>query len=233
MDLSELRISYTKAGLVETDADPDPVSQFRIWMDQAIAIGLLEPNAMTLATTDASGQPDVRIVLLKAFDESGFVFYTNYESRKAREIDQNAHVSLLFYWGELERQVRIAGVAVRVSEAESDEYFQSRPVETPTRSVGVEPEYGYRVPSGTRGPSSEPVQAIRVCPNSSSSTLGRLPSSASGNRVLAGAAQSTARSPGVSPVGRCLGYSTAFTLSPERRARARCRQPSLIEALIP
>ncbi len=128
MDLSELRISYTKAGLVETDADPDPVSQFRIWMDQAIAIGLLEPNAMTLATTDASGQPDVRIVLLKAFDESGFVFYTNYESRKAREIDHNAHVSLLFYWGELERQVRIAGVAVRVSEAESDEYFQSRPV---------------------------------------------------------------------------------------------------------
>jgi pyridoxamine 5'-phosphate oxidase len=128
MDLSELRISYTKAGLVETDADPDPVSQFRVWMDQAISVGLLEPNAMTLATTDASGQPDTRIVLLKAFDESGFVFYTNYESRKAHEIEQNPHVSLLFYWGELERQVRISGVAARVSEAESDEYFQSRPV---------------------------------------------------------------------------------------------------------
>jgi pyridoxamine 5'-phosphate oxidase len=128
MDLSELRISYTKAGLVETDVNPDPVRQFKLWMDQAIEVGLLEPNAMTLATAGASGQPNARTVLLKSFDGNGFVFYTNYHSRKAREIAENARVSLLFYWGELERQVRIAGVAARVSETESDEYFNSRPV---------------------------------------------------------------------------------------------------------
>lgn len=97
-------------------------------MDQAISVGLLEPNAMTLATCDASGQPDARTVLLKAVDRNGFVFFTNYESKKSREIAENARVSLLFYWGELERQVRIAGMAVRVPEAESEEYFKSRPI---------------------------------------------------------------------------------------------------------
>ena len=128
MDLSELRLSYTKAGLLEADMDPDPLRQFGLWMTQAIAVGLLEPNAMTLSTADASGRPSARTVLLKDFDSGGFVFYTNYESRKGRDIEVNAKVSLLFYWDALERQVRIAGIASRVSEAESDAYFGSRPV---------------------------------------------------------------------------------------------------------
>jgi pyridoxamine 5'-phosphate oxidase len=128
MDLSELRLSYTKAGLTESEVDPDPFRQFEIWMAQAMLSELLEPNAMTLATADSSGQPNARTVLLKSFDRDGFVFYTNYQSRKSREIAENERVCLLFYWGPLERQVRISGTVARVPEAESDEYFRSRPV---------------------------------------------------------------------------------------------------------
>jgi pyridoxamine 5'-phosphate oxidase len=128
MDLSELRVSYTKAGLLESDIDPDPFRQFDLWMTQALTMQLIEPNAMTLATTDSSGQPNARTVLLKSFDDRGFVFYTNYESRKAREISENAKVCLLFFWDRLERQVRILGSANRVSPAESNDYFASRPV---------------------------------------------------------------------------------------------------------
>ena len=128
MNLADLRLSYTKAGLTEADLDPDPFRQFELWMSQAISSQLIEPNAMTLATVNAAGQPNARTVLLKAFDRSGFVFYTNYESRKSREIAGNPYMCLLFYWAELERQVRVAGRAERVPEAESDAYFQSRPV---------------------------------------------------------------------------------------------------------
>jgi pyridoxamine 5'-phosphate oxidase len=128
MDLADLRLSYTKAGLTEDDVDPDPFRQFEQWMSQAISSQLIEPNAMILATVDASGKPNARAVLLKGFDPSGFVFYTNYESRKSHEIGANSSVCLLFYWAELERQVRIAGRAGRVPEAESEAYFQSRPV---------------------------------------------------------------------------------------------------------
>jgi pyridoxamine 5'-phosphate oxidase len=128
MDLADIRLSYTKAGLAEEDASSDPFRQFAVWMEQAISAGLIEPNAMTLATCGASGQPNARTVLLKGFDENGFVFYTNYESRKSLEIQHNPKVSLLFYWADLQRQVRIAGTATRVSEAESDAYFAIRPV---------------------------------------------------------------------------------------------------------
>jgi pyridoxamine 5'-phosphate oxidase len=128
MNLADLRLSYTKAGLTETDIDPDPFRQFELWMSQAISSQLIEPNAMTLATVDGSGQPNARAVLLKGFDPTGLVFYTNYESRKSREIAANPNVCLLFYWAELERQVRVVGRAERVPEAESEAYFQSRPV---------------------------------------------------------------------------------------------------------
>ncbi|HYP04800.1 MAG TPA: pyridoxamine 5'-phosphate oxidase [Bryobacteraceae bacterium] len=128
MDLADLRLSYTKAGLAEEDAARDPFRQFELWFNQALLAGMVEPNAMTLATAGASGQPNARAVLLKGFDEAGFVFYTNYGSRKSREIDANPNVCLLFYWAELERQVRIAGTAARVAAAESDAYFASRPV---------------------------------------------------------------------------------------------------------
>lgn len=125
--LSDLRKEYTRAGLRESDAEPDPSEQFRRWFDEALAAGLHEPNAMVLATAGPDGAPSARVVLLKGFDGRGFVFYTNYEGRKGREIEANPRAALLFYWGELERQVRVEGAVARVSEEESDAYYASRP----------------------------------------------------------------------------------------------------------
>lgn len=125
--MADLRREYTRSGLSESDAAADPIDQFRRWFDEALAADLHEPNAMTLATATPDGKPSARIVLLKGFDGRGFVFYTNYEGRKARELEQNSNCSLTFYWGELERQIRVEGRAVRVPEAESDAYFDSRP----------------------------------------------------------------------------------------------------------
>jgi pyridoxamine 5'-phosphate oxidase len=125
-DVAELRRNYTRDGLRRGDLDPDPVGQFRKWFGEAVTAELVEPNAMVLATTDGK-RPSTRTVLLKAYDERGFVFFTNYESRKAREIAIDAHVSLLFPWYPLERQVGILGRAERISAAESLAYFASRP----------------------------------------------------------------------------------------------------------
>lgn len=125
--MADLRREYTRSGLSESDAAADPIDQFRRWFDEALAADLHEPNAMTLATATPDGKPSARIVLLKGFDGRGFVFYTNYEGRKARDLEQNSNCSLTFYWGELERQVRIEGRASRVPEEESDAYFDSRP----------------------------------------------------------------------------------------------------------
>jgi pyridoxamine 5'-phosphate oxidase len=125
--LARLRKEYTSAGLTESAADPDPIAQFRRWFDTALGADLHEPNAMTLATATPEGRPSARIVLLKGFDERGFVFYTSYEGRKSEEIEANPHCALVFYWGELERQVRVEGHVSRIPEEESDEYFGSRP----------------------------------------------------------------------------------------------------------
>ncbi len=125
-DVAELRRNYTREGLRRGDLDPDPVGQFRKWFGEAAAAELVEPNAMVLATTDGK-RPSTRTVLLKAYDDRGFVFFTNYESRKAREIASDANVSLLFPWYPLERQVGIIGRAERISAAESLAYFVSRP----------------------------------------------------------------------------------------------------------
>ena len=125
--VARLRKEYTRAGLKESDAASDPIEQFRSWFDGALAADLHEPNAMTLATATPEGRPSARIVLLKGFDERGFVFYTSYEGRKSEEIDANPLCALVFYWGELERQVRVEGSVSRISEEESDEYFGSRP----------------------------------------------------------------------------------------------------------
>ena len=125
-DVADLRRNYTRNGLRRGDLDPDPVGQFRKWFGEAVAAELVEPNAMVLGTTDGK-RPSTRTVLLKAYDERGFVFFTNYESRKAREIAADAHVSLLFPWYSLERQVSILGRAERISTAESLAYFVSRP----------------------------------------------------------------------------------------------------------
>jgi pyridoxamine 5'-phosphate oxidase len=125
-NVAELRRNYTRDGLRRGDLDPDPIGQFRKWFGEAVAAELVEPNAMVLATTDGK-RPSARTVLLKAYDERGFVFFTNYESRKARDIKVDANVSLLFPWYPLERQVGILGRAERISVAESLAYFTSRP----------------------------------------------------------------------------------------------------------
>lgn len=126
-DLAQLRVDYKRAALTERDAARDPHDQFARWFDEAVAAAVPEPNAMTLATVDAGGQPGARIVLLKSFDARGFVFHTNYDSRKGDDLASNPHVALLFFWPELERQVRIEGRAARVDADESDAYFAGRP----------------------------------------------------------------------------------------------------------
>src|ERR1700761_9656594 len=126
--LAELRKNYSLGSLDEADLDRDPIRQFEKWFAQAIEAQLPEPNAMTLATVDSRGYPSARIVLIKGVDARGFVFYTNYESRKGREIAANPRASLLFHWIELERQVRIEGSVEMTSAEESDAYFASRPL---------------------------------------------------------------------------------------------------------
>ena len=125
--LADLRRNYSLRGLKETDLDPDPFKQFHTWFNDAVNANLLEPNAMILATATRDGKPSARTVLLKAFDERGFVFYTNYESRKGQELAENPQASVVFLWTELERQVRIEGIVEKCSAEESDAYFQSRP----------------------------------------------------------------------------------------------------------
>jgi pyridoxamine 5'-phosphate oxidase len=121
------RTSYERDALDETHAAADPFAQFGTWIAEALASTVKEPNAMTVATADAAGRPSARIVLLRGWDERGFVFFTNYESRKGREIGANPFASLLFFWDQLEREVRIDGGIERLSEAESDAYFERRP----------------------------------------------------------------------------------------------------------
>lgn len=128
MNIGDLRVEYKRGELDEAHADADPIAQFSRWWDEANAAQVREANAMTLATATADGQPSARTVLLKGFDQSGFVFFTNYQSRKGAELAANPHAALLFFWPELERQVRIDGAVARTSENESDEYFRSRPL---------------------------------------------------------------------------------------------------------
>ena len=128
MSIADLRKEYRHATLDESGAAPDPLVQFNRWFAEAQAAGLPEPNAMTLATADARGLPSARILLIKGVDREGFVFFTSYASRKGAELAVNPHASLLFHWVELERQVRVEGTVAKVSAAESDEYYRSRPV---------------------------------------------------------------------------------------------------------
>lgn len=128
MSLADLRREYTLAGLRRHDLLPDAIAQFTKWLNEAIAAKLLEPTAMTLATADASGRPSARTVLLKGVDERGFIFFTNYDSRKGRELAENPKASLVLHWPELERQVCISGAASRLAPEESSAYFKTRPV---------------------------------------------------------------------------------------------------------
>ena len=129
-DIADLRKSYERAELDEAHSQADPLEQFRHWLDQTLASQVPEPNAMTLATVGADGRPSSRIVLIKGFDARGIVWYTNYESRKGRELAVNAFAALQFHWVELERVVRIEGSVGRVDAAESDAYFATRPLDS-------------------------------------------------------------------------------------------------------
>jgi pyridoxamine 5'-phosphate oxidase len=142
--VKDLRRDYASRVLADDTLDPDPIAQFRVWFDEALAANLLDANAMSLATVSAAGEPSVRTVLLKGVDERGFTFFTHYASAKGRDLAANPRASLLFFWAALERQVRISGVAARVERAISEAYFASRPLESQlgawaaTQSAGVD-----------------------------------------------------------------------------------------------
>jgi pyridoxamine 5'-phosphate oxidase len=128
LSIADLRRDYARASLTERDVAPDPITQFLAWFEQARVAQLPEPNAMTLATATPDGAPSARIVLLKGVDERGFVFFTDYRSRKAEELRANPRAALVFHWQELERQVRVTGTASRVAVEESEAYFRTRPL---------------------------------------------------------------------------------------------------------
>lgn len=127
-DLAQMRKSYEQAELDESQVLPDPVAQFHLWFDEAVKAKALEPNAMTLATVGQDGRPSTRIILLKAADERGLVWFTNYQSRKGHELASHPVAALQFFWPELERVVRVEGRVEQVSAQESDEYFLARPL---------------------------------------------------------------------------------------------------------
>ena len=126
-NIQNLRQEYRAAELAEADVDKNPFTQFGKWFKEALDGLLYEPNVMTLSTAGLSGKPSARILLLKGFDENGFVFFTNYDSKKGKELEENPQASMLFFWPELERQVRIDGTVTKVAEEVSTDYFHSRP----------------------------------------------------------------------------------------------------------
>jgi pyridoxamine 5'-phosphate oxidase len=127
MSIADLRREYARARLDEATVSPDPVTEFARWFEEAVKAKVLEPNAMTLATVGDNGAPSARMVLLKGFDQRGFVFFTDYRSQKGIELSRNPRAALVFYWPELERQVRISGRTVTISREESEAYFRTRP----------------------------------------------------------------------------------------------------------
>ena len=128
--IKNMRLNYEKGQLLESNVDKNPFIQFKLWFDEVTKSGVVEPNAMAIATATKIGIPSVRMVLLKGFDDSGFTFFTNYASRKGREIEDNPLAALLFWWGKLERQIRIEGKIVKVSRESSIEYYNSRPIKS-------------------------------------------------------------------------------------------------------
>jgi pyridoxamine 5'-phosphate oxidase len=130
MSIADLRKEYSRASLSEMDAHSNPIEQFSKWFSEAIAAQVPEANAMSVSTATANGRPSSRILLIKEFDQRGFTFFTNYGSRKGHELDENPFAALLFYWIELERQVRIEGRVERVSDVENDTYYNSRPLKS-------------------------------------------------------------------------------------------------------
>lgn len=135
MNIKDIRAEYTKAQLSKKTVDPNPYKQFENWFNHAIELNIRHVNAMTLATATQKGDPSARIVLLKGFDKNGFVFFTNYNSRKGKELELNSKAALLIYWSDLEQQIRIEGKVSKVKPDKSDEYFKSRPLESKISAV--------------------------------------------------------------------------------------------------
>ncbi len=127
INIADIRKDYKLKSLLENDIHPDPIKQFKIWWDEAVESNVQEINAMTLATCTKDAKPSARIVLLKGINNNGFVFFTNYESKKGNELEENPNAALIFFWKELERQIRIEGTVKKLSDKESDEYFVIRP----------------------------------------------------------------------------------------------------------
>ncbi|GIZ53186.1 pyridoxamine 5'-phosphate oxidase [Noviherbaspirillum aridicola] len=147
MSIADIRKEYSRASLSEEDVAADPVEQFSKWFAEAVAAQVPEPNAMTVATVNAEGRPSSRILLIKEFDQRGFTFFTNYESRKGQELQANPHAALLFFWSELERQVRIEGRVEQITAAENDAYFNSRPLNSRLGALASDQSR----PAGSRG----------------------------------------------------------------------------------
>jgi len=175
--IAQLRKNYTFGQLSEAEVSPNPLDLFQVWFNQAVKAECPEPNSMTLATADSAGNPSARIVLLKGADKTGFTFFTNYESQKGKELAARPHAALLFHWHELERQVRIKGLVERVSSAESDEYFHSRPAasrigawaspqssEIPNREFLEEAEKRFAADFGDKPPRPEHWGGYRLHP---------------------------------------------------------------------
>lgn len=193
MALSDMRKDYGLAGLLEKDVEKNPFRQFERWFQEAEAAKINEPNAMTLATVSRDGRPGARTVLLKGCDGRGFVFYTNYESRKGRELETNSRATLLFPWIAMERQIIIEGSVTRVSREETEAYFHSRPRASQAGRLGFAPEHGHRRPGGDRGKLSRGGKKIRRPRSSGSAAMGWVATRPRTDRILAGPPQPLAR----------------------------------------
>ena len=154
--VADLRKDYGQASLNENDVMDDPMFQFTQWFEQALKAEVNEPNAMSVATVAANGRPSSRIVLVKQFDERGFTWYTNYDSRKGQELEDNQYAALLFFWSELERQVRIEGRVERTSNEESDRYFRSRPLKSRLSAIASQQS----APIGSRAELEQNYEAV-------------------------------------------------------------------------
>ena len=210
--LADLRKSYQRAALDESDADADPLMLFRRWLEEALAAELPEPNAMTLATVGADGRPSTRVVLIKAFDSRGIVWYTNYQSRKGRELQGNPNAALQFHWVELERVVRIEGSVEKTSDAEVGRLFRVAPARFTHRRVGIAAERAHCFARSAGGECSQVRSALRIAAAAPAS-LGRLPPRPRRVGILAGAPQPPARPAALPPLGRKLAAPTTGTLN--------------------
>ena len=212
--LADLRKEYTQQSLDRADVLTDPVAQFEHWFAAAQAAQVHEPNAMHLATVSADGHPTARIVLLKGIEEGCFLLYTNYESRKGQDMQQNPHVALTFFWPELERQVRVEGEVSKLSPERSTTYFHSRPRNSqlgawvsPQSQVIADRNALRRAPAGT-------TRTLRGRTRASSGPLGRVRRLSEPHRVLAGPPQPFARPPSVpKTTRRHLGHPTLSPLT--------------------